>query len=114
MIRLPVSDMHTEVSSKDGKPTYFATSNRGTLIMGARADEGLICGQDYSSFVFDDDDEEKIVLTSYEEDVEDGDASTIGKLLKKGKGIPSHRKNVGQSSSAAVKDASKDLDPPAS
>ncbi|KAL5837529.1 hypothetical protein ACOSQ3_014698 [Xanthoceras sorbifolium] len=44
IMRLPLLDMHIEVSPKYGKPTYFTAGKEDTLIMGARADEGPIHG----------------------------------------------------------------------
>ncbi|KAL5756875.1 hypothetical protein ACOSQ2_021621 [Xanthoceras sorbifolium] len=94
MLKLPLLDMHTEAPLKDGKSTFFTAGKRGTLIMG---DINLnIRNFDYTSFVSDDNDEEKEVsLTSDDEDLGEEETSTISAHLKKGKGVSSSRKEVG-------------------
>ncbi|KAL5747272.1 hypothetical protein ACOSP7_024270 [Xanthoceras sorbifolium] len=110
LMRLPLLDIHTEVTPKDGKLTYFAAGKEGTLIMGARPDKRPICGQDYFSFMPND---KENVLISDDKDIEDEDICTISTLWKKGKGIPLSRKNISESSNVATEDASKVLDLPA-
>ncbi|KAL5808150.1 hypothetical protein ACOSQ3_028841 [Xanthoceras sorbifolium] len=101
MNKLPVLDMHVEIPSKDGAPTFYGA---------AGPNEGPIRGVDYSFFVSDGDKE--VVLFDDEDDIANEDAATISSLMKNS--IPSVGKNVSESSSQASKDTLMAPDPPAS
>ncbi|KAL5829047.1 hypothetical protein ACOSQ3_018515 [Xanthoceras sorbifolium] len=78
--------------------------------MGACLDKGLNRDHDYSSFVSDD--EEEVVLTFDDEDIEDEDASTFSSFMRKAKDISPSGKDIDESSNAASRDTLRDSHPP--
>ncbi|KAL5833226.1 hypothetical protein ACOSQ3_016900 [Xanthoceras sorbifolium] len=108
MMKLPLLDMHTETTPKDGKPSYDAANKWGTLILGKGLDEGPIRGKDYTSFVFDSDEDAALFDNGGEDDTNE-DATKKTSLVEKE--VTSDRKSVGESSHQANRDGSRAPDP---